>query len=327
MQGLLNAVSKIFPNSPHRYCLRHIYANFQSAGFRGEELKKILDNASYSYTKNGFDKAMADLKEESEEAWQWVCKIPVESWARHAMDNNCKTDLVVNNLSEVFNRMILDIRGKPVKTMFDGIRTKLMVRHESKRSCAARARWAITPTYSEMLEESKVWARPCKAVKSVGDLWQVSSTQDRIYAVDLQKKTCGCRKWDMTGVPCNHAISAIYKSAQYPEDFVHDFFKKPMYLEAYNPPIYPVPGEDSWTRTDTPDIDPPVFKIEQGRAQTKRRKGKFEVPQPKVTSRMASITCSNCGRVGHRYTSCTMPLKPSLQMRQNQHQVYFCLYF
>ena len=51
-----------------------------------------------------------------------------------------------------------------------------------------------------------------------------------------------------------------------------------MYLEAYNPPIYHVPGEDSWTKTDTPDIDPPVFKIEKGRAQTKRRKWKYEVP-------------------------------------------------
>jgi hypothetical protein len=67
-QGLLKAVSKIFPNSPQRYCLRHIYANFQSAGFRGEELKKHLFAASYSYTKSGFDKAMASLKEDCEEA-------------------------------------------------------------------------------------------------------------------------------------------------------------------------------------------------------------------------------------------------------------------
>jgi hypothetical protein len=77
-----------------------------------------MDQASYSYTKHGFDKAMALMQEESEEAHKWMSNIPVECWARHAMDTNCKTDLVVNNLSEVFNRMILDIRGKPVRTMF-----------------------------------------------------------------------------------------------------------------------------------------------------------------------------------------------------------------
>ena len=72
------------------------------------------------------------MKDECEEAWAWLSKIPPECWARHLMDTNCKTDLVVSNLSEVFYRMILDVRGKPVKTMSEGIRTKLMVRYEKR---------------------------------------------------------------------------------------------------------------------------------------------------------------------------------------------------
>ena len=40
--------------------------------------------------------AMQNMKDECEEAI--FCRI----WDRHAMDTNCKTDLVVNNLSEVF---------------------------------------------------------------------------------------------------------------------------------------------------------------------------------------------------------------------------------
>ena len=51
-------------------------------------------------------------------------KIDASAWARFAMDHTCKTDLVVNNLSEVFNKMILDVRAKPIRTMFEGIRTK-----------------------------------------------------------------------------------------------------------------------------------------------------------------------------------------------------------
>jgi transposase-like protein len=98
-KGLLKAVSTVFPNSPQRYCLRHIYANFQTAGFRGEDLKKCMDNAAYSYTKDGFDEAMEEMKKQSEEAWKWLRKIPVEACARFAMDTNCQTDLVVNNLS------------------------------------------------------------------------------------------------------------------------------------------------------------------------------------------------------------------------------------
>ena len=114
---------------------------FQSAGFRGEELKKYVDQASYSFTKHGHDKAMASLKAASEPAFMWLNGIPKECWARYAMDTVCKTDLVVNNLSEVFNKMILDVRSKPIRTMFEGLRTKLMVKYQGIREKTETCRW------------------------------------------------------------------------------------------------------------------------------------------------------------------------------------------
>ena len=199
--------------------------------------------------------------------------------------------------------------------------------HEEKRTGGASADWGITPTNCEMLAVNRKYSRLYKSQKSAGNLWQVSRGVESSYAVDLDAKTCGCRRWDMTGIPCSHAISAIFKSKQKPEGFIHDFFKKPMYLEAYKPVIYPVPSQDQWTKTHTCDIHPPVFRIEKGRHQSKRRKGKFEVLEPKDTSRMATITCSNCKFLGHRYTSCTKPLNPQLEMRKNQHKVKYSMFF
>ena len=98
------AVATVFPDSPVRFCLRHIYANFQTVGFRGGDLKKCMDAASYAFHKEQFNFAMEKLKAESEDAWKWLSAIPVSTWARHAFDTNCKTDLVVNNLSEEIGR-------------------------------------------------------------------------------------------------------------------------------------------------------------------------------------------------------------------------------
>ena len=88
--------------------------------------------------------------------------------------------------------------------------------------------------------------------------------------------------------------------------------------------IYPVPGEHDWTRTSGPDIEPPKFHVKKGRRKEKRIKGKFEVPKPKDSSRMATITCSNCGLQGHRYTSCKQQLRPELALRKNKHVVNPC---
>jgi hypothetical protein len=74
------------------------------------------------------------MKKQSEETWKWLSKIPVEAWVRFAMDTNCQTDLVVNNLSEVFNKYILDVRNKPVVTMLVGIYDKCMVRWDGKKT-------------------------------------------------------------------------------------------------------------------------------------------------------------------------------------------------
>jgi hypothetical protein len=38
-----------------------------------------MDNASYSYIKNGFDLAMEELKKQSEPSWAWLTKILVQS--------------------------------------------------------------------------------------------------------------------------------------------------------------------------------------------------------------------------------------------------------
>jgi zinc finger SWIM domain-containing protein 3 len=65
-KGFLKEVSTVFPNCPQRFCLRRIYANFQTVGFRGEDLKKCMDNAAYAYTKDGFDKAMEEMKKQCE---------------------------------------------------------------------------------------------------------------------------------------------------------------------------------------------------------------------------------------------------------------------
>ncbi|KAK1650008.1 hypothetical protein QYE76_067813 [Lolium multiflorum] len=302
-----------------RYCLRHIYANFQSAGFRGPELKKHMDAASYCYTKPKFDRAMDAMKADCEEAYNWHMQIPLETWARHAFDTNCKTDLVVNNISEVFNKMILDVRNKPIRTMLEGLRNKVMVKNSGTREKTERTRWEITPHYTEKLEEAKRWSRECNAKNCDVDLWQVSNSK-RNCAVNLKNHTCTYRKWDITGVPCSHVVAAIMKVRQHREDYVHEFFKKPLYKQAYKHVVYHVPGPDDWKKTETGDIDPPVFREKPGRKQVKRRKGQFEVPAPRDTSRMASITCSNCKVVGHRYTSCQAPLKPQLQVRKNNHQ-------
>ena len=63
-------------------------------GLEGKNLKKHMDTASYIYTKAGFDKGMAAMRSDCEEAYNWLAAIPSRCWARHAFDYNFKQILL-----------------------------------------------------------------------------------------------------------------------------------------------------------------------------------------------------------------------------------------
>ena len=62
------------------------------------------------------------------------------------------------------------------------------------------------------------------------------------HVVDLTKKECTCRIWDLTGIPCKHRVTVIYKNCEHPEDYLHDCFLKEAYLDIYSEIIHPMSG-------------------------------------------------------------------------------------
>lgn len=116
-KALLNAVRDVFPNYEHRFCKRHVFANFSSAGFRGEIYKEYFDVVVYAHTQSEYNIAIENLKAYDVKEWKWVSAMPKEHISRHTFRRNCKTDLVVNSPSDVLKKYILDCRGKPIVTM------------------------------------------------------------------------------------------------------------------------------------------------------------------------------------------------------------------
>ncbi|KAL0346023.1 UNVERIFIED_CONTAM: hypothetical protein Sradi_4433600 [Sesamum radiatum] len=126
-KDLVECISELVPNAINRKCCRHIYANFRQQ-LAGMMLKKYFWQAARSYTVSGFNFVMFKLKEHKPAAYEWLKNIPVHMWARHAFDVRLKNDHVTNNLSESFNNWVGDLRSKPVLSLLDGLRAKIMSR-------------------------------------------------------------------------------------------------------------------------------------------------------------------------------------------------------
>ena len=65
--------------------------------------------------------------------------------------------------------------------------------------------------------------------------------------VDLVRKACSYRIWDLTRLPCKHGIFAIVKNMEKVEDdYVHPCYLKETFVETYKEIIQPMPGQSEW---------------------------------------------------------------------------------
>ena len=62
------------------------------------------------------------------------------------------------------------------------------------------------------------------------------------FIVDLEKRICTCRKWDITGIPCYHAILCIFFNREAAEKYTNDCYKVSTYKACYEPIIDPING-------------------------------------------------------------------------------------
>ena len=114
----------------------------------------------------------------------------------------------------------------------------------------------LFPIIVAKLDEIGVVARHCYNTYAGKNLYEVTHNNKQ-YVVNLLRRTCGCRQWGMTEIPCVHAVSIIWYFIANPEDYVDEWYIVEMYKKAYDEIVYPMSVEDQWVKTHLDHVDPP----------------------------------------------------------------------
>ena len=132
MQSLLLAIETLFPTVEYKYCVKYIYNNFK-VNHKGMELKTVLWMCVDTTLVREFERGMDYLKSLDEKAWKYLVDIEPTQSTRSHFSPRALTDCLVNNLSESFNSMIVKARDKPIFSMLEWIRVRLMTRLYTKK--------------------------------------------------------------------------------------------------------------------------------------------------------------------------------------------------
>ena len=124
--------------------------------------------------------------------------------------------------------------------MLEGIKNKLMRRYVRKMELIVAMECNFGQKIMAKLEKEEDGASHYWWTYVGDGIFEVECLGKR-FAINVEGKTCGCKKLDVIGIPCNHAISAILYHGGNSLDYFSDYYSK---LKTYQPVIYPMPSEE-----------------------------------------------------------------------------------
>ena len=305
-KGLVHAIELELPEAEHRMCARHIYANWKKLGFSRSEFKSLFWGVAYSYTEGEYKEKMRLVEAYDVVAHNELLKTDPERWCRAFFNVESHCPDVHNNLSESFNRTIKIATAKPVINMLEDIRRQAMKRISRRFFMADRWGTIVTPITMALLEKARCAKKHCSTIRSGFSLYEVNEF-DCGYRVDLATHQCACRRWDLTGIPCKHAVCVLDDNQEDPVKYTAEYYYTHVMKRTYSDNIKPVNGENLWKMTGKPPIGIPEIRKPRGRPRTRdRKKEPFEALETAgKSSRHGRIpTCSNCHQSGHIKTGC-----------------------
>ena len=115
--------------------------------------------------------------------------------------------------------------------MNDKITTRM---YNKQKEVATDRKWTrrLCPKIQKKLDKFTEWAAHCMVQGAGQKVFKVLS-MNHSYIVDLNNESCDCKRWELSGIPCHHAIACAREERIDPESLVHECYsvktyKKPM---------------------------------------------------------------------------------------------------
>lgn len=221
-----------------------------------------------------------------------------EHWA-NACFQGARYYHMTSNFGELFYAWASDAHELPITQMVDAIWGKITELIYTRRAESDRWVTRLTPSMEEKLDKESLKVHPHQVLISAGNN-RFEVRGETIEVVDIDLWDCSCKGWQLTGLPCCHAISVISCHGWDPYDYCSRYFMTESYRIMYSESINLVPNVDRSNQKDCPQngvtVTPPPTRRPPGQPTTKRF-GSQEVVK-------RQLQCSRCKGPGHNKSTC-----------------------
>ncbi|XP_020253944.1 uncharacterized protein LOC109831011 [Asparagus officinalis] len=123
----------------------------------------------------------------------------------------------------------------------------------------------------------------------------------RTTHVDLEKKTCPCRAWDVIRIPCKHACAVIIYMKKDVYQYRDWFMSVEAFKKSYDQVLFSISDyEEQSVPRDEIDILPPITTKRKGRNRTRSINNRAIYK--------CVVKCSRYKAEGHNRATCNEPI-------------------
>ncbi|KAI8537687.1 hypothetical protein RHMOL_Rhmol09G0043600 [Rhododendron molle] len=298
------------------FCMGMLFRNrAQLAGALRQH--SILQGREIRFLKNETTRVRAKCKVYKEEEGKVDCTWEISATNRATSNNTLKV-VAYNpnhNCGRIWDNKLMNSSWL-ARIYFDDIRINPSIKTKElvEKHLIRDIQIVNEPTWTIISDKQKI-----EKIKKYGDFiivpcggreFEARVIHGGQYTVNLQAQTCSCRRWDLTGIPCEHAATVIAREGGRPEDYVSAWYHKHSFLASYNHIMHPMNGSDMWEKSGKPPIEPVEFTRQPGRPKKARRREPDEPPknQYKLGKIGVKMICRRCGTQGHNTRTCKAPV-------------------
>ncbi|GAA0158382.1 hypothetical protein LIER_38634 [Lithospermum erythrorhizon] len=198
-----------------------------------------------------------------------------------------------------------DARDKPIITMLELVRSKVMERIQKRYVAMSRKPGIVCIKIKKILE------------KVVADLvgyiiiWNGKygfevKAHAKQYTIDVAKNWCSCGSWQLSGIPCSHSIPYLLHLRKSVVAIVKECYKKDTFLNIYSNVLNPLNGMSLWDKENALPLQPPPHVKLADRPKKKRNRHITEVKKrgkKEILIKWVNANCGWCREPGHNVRS------------------------
>ncbi|EYU31645.1 hypothetical protein MIMGU_mgv1a001707mg [Erythranthe guttata] len=303
-KGIKNSLIEIFGNECyHGYCLRSLAEklNKDLKGQFSHDARRLMVQdfyaAAYAPKIEVFERCAENIKAISIEAYDWVIRSEPEHWA-NAIFGGARYNHMTSNFGQQFYGWVSEVDELPITQMVDVLRGKIMELIYRRRLESSQWVTRLTPFMEDKLQLEMSKSRSFQVALAHTSTFEVRGGES-VDIVDIDHWDCSCKGWQLSGLPCCHAIAVILCLGRSLYEYCSRFFMTESYRLTYTESINPIPNVEKPERSELHEatiVTPPPTKRPPGRPKLKSAESADVIKR--------QLQCSKCKGLGHNKKTC-----------------------